>query len=166
MARTRKALGKQFLNQVPVLIEDSSQESVYFNIKKLDSYFTGGKNAFLVTGTGLLEPNTTIQIEILDVDGNSIYVEAIRNFSEAGSRVVVVEIYENTPRGPAILTILGTARRLANGQSIPDIWQGRVNLRWQKKLIVEPKARNNTPIRIKRQPEIITSELLLTGSLL
>jgi hypothetical protein len=166
MARTRKALAKQFLNQVPVLIEDSSQESVYFNIKKLDSYFTGGKNAFLVTGTGLLEPNTTIQIEILDVDGNSIYVEAIRNFSEAGSRVVVVEIYENTPRGSATLTILGTARRLANGQPIPDIWQGRVNLRWQKKLIVEPKARNNTSIRIKRQPEIITSELLLTGSLL
>jgi len=166
MPRTRKAVGKQFLNQVPVLIEDSSQESVYFNIKKLDSYFTGGKNAFLITGTGLLEPNTTIQLEILDVNGNSVYVEAIRNFSEAGSRVVVVEIYENTPRGAATLTILGTARRLGNGQPIPDEWQGRVNLRWQKKLIIEPKARNNTPIRLKRQPQIITSELLLTGSLL
>jgi hypothetical protein len=166
MPRTRKALGKQFLNQVPVLIQDSSQESVYFNIKKLDSYFTGGKNAFLITGTGLLEPNTTIQLEILDVNGNSVYVEAIRNFSEAGSRVVVVEIYENTPRGPATLTILGTARLLGNGQPIPSEWQGRINLRWQKKLIIEPKARNNTPIRLKRQPEIITSELLLTGSLL
>ncbi len=166
MPRTRKALSKQFLNQVPVLIQDSSQESVYFNIKKLDSYFTGGKNAFLITGTGLLEPNTTIQLEILDVNGNSVYVEAISNFSEAGSRVVVVEIYENTPRGPATLTILGTARLLGNGQSIPNEWQGRVNLRWQKKLIIEPKARNNTPIRLKRRPEIITNELLLTGSLL
>lgn len=166
MPRTRKTLGKQFLNKVPVLIQDSSQESVYFNIKKLDSYFTGGKNAFLITGTALLELNTTIQLEILDVNGNAIYVEAIRNFSEGGSRVVVVEIYENTPRGAATLTILGTARQFSDGQPIPDEWQGRINLRWQKKLIIEPKARNNTPIRIKRQPEIITNELLLTGSLL
>lgn len=166
MPRTRKTLFKQNLNRVPVLIEDSSQESVYFSIKQLNSYFTGGRNAFLITGTGLLEPNTNIQIEVLDVNGNSVYIEAIRNFSEAGSRVVVVEVYENTPRGPATLTVLGTARRLANGQPIPEIWQDRVNLRWQKKLIIEPKARNNTPIRIKKQPEIITSELLLTGSLL
>lgn len=166
MARTRKALSKQNLNSIPVLIEDRSQESVYFNIKQLNSYFTGGRNAFLITGTGLLEPNTTIQIEVLDNNGNSIYVEAIKNFSEAGSRVVVVEIYENTPRGSATLTILGTARQIANGNPIPSIWKNKTNLRWQKKLIVEPKARNNTPIRIKRQPEIILNELLLTGSLL
>lgn len=166
MPRTRKALSKQSLNKVPVLIEDASQESVYFNVKQLNSYFTGGRNAFLITGTGLLEPNTTIQIEVLDNNGNSIYVEAIKNFSEAGSRVVVVEIYENTPRGSATLTILGTARQIANGNPIPSIWKNKTNLRWQKRLIIEPKTRNNTPIRIKRQPEIILNELLLTGSLL
>ena len=110
MARTRKQLFKQNLNAVPVLIEDNSQESIYFNIKQLNSYFTGGRNAFLITGTGLLEPNTEIFIEMLDVNGNPIYLEAVRNFAEAGSRVISIEIYENTPRGPAILTILGTAR--------------------------------------------------------
>lgn len=166
MPRTKKSLFKQNLNRIPVLIEDASQESVYFSIKQLNSYFTGGRNAFLITGTGLLEPNTNIEIEMLDVDGNSIYVEAIRNFSEAGSRVVVIEVYENTPRGPAILTVLGTARRLSNGGEIPDEWKNRINLRWQKKIIIEPKSRNNTSIRIKRQPEIIADELLLTGSLL
>jgi hypothetical protein len=166
MPRIRRSLFKQGLNAVPVLIQDTSQESVYFNIKKLNSYFTGGRNAFLITGTGLLQPNTDIFIEILDVDGNPIYVEAIKNFSEAGSRVVVVEIYENTPRGAATLTILGTARQLANGSPIPNEWVGQRNLRWQKKLVIEPKARNETSIRIKRQPEIILNELLLTGSLL
>ena len=100
MPRTRKTLFKQNLNAVPVLIEDNSQESVYFNIKQLSSYFTGGRNAFLITGTRLLEQNTSIFIEVLDVDGNPIYVEAIKNFSEAGSRVVVVEVYETTPRDP------------------------------------------------------------------
>lgn len=166
MPRTRKSLFRQNLNAVPVLITDNSQESVYFNIKQLNSYFTGGKNSFLITGTPLLQPNTNIFIEVLDVDGNPIYVEAIRNFSEAGSRVVVIEIYENTPRGPATLTILGTATRTLDGKSVPEEWRGVRNVRWQKKLIIEPKSRNNSPIRIKRQPEIIVNELLLTGSLL
>jgi hypothetical protein len=166
MARTRKALSKQNLNRIPVLIEDRSQESVYFNIKQLNTYFTGGRNAFLITGTGLLEPNTEIFIEILDVNGNSMYLEAVKNFSEAGSRLVVIEVYENTPRGAATLTIVGTARQSVDGKLIPENLKRNVNVRWQKKLIIEPRTRNSSPIRIKRQPEIILNELLLTGSLL
>lgn len=166
MPRTRKALSKQNLNSIPVLIEDRSQESVYFNIKQLNSYFTGGRNGFLITGTALLEPNTDIFIEMLDVNGNSIYLEAVKNFAEAGSRLVVIEVYENTPRGAATLTIVGTARQLADGRQLSQRAKEKVNIRWQKKLIIEPRARNNTPIRIKRQPEIILNELLLTGSLL
>lgn len=166
MARTRKSLFKQNLNRVPILIEDTSQESVYFNIKQLNSYFTGGRNAILITGTALLELNTEIFIEILDVNGNPIYVEAIKNFSEGGSRVIVVEIYENTPRGSAILTILGTAGRLANGNPIPQEWVRRRNVRWQKKLIIEPRNENTTPIRLKRQPELFVTELQATASLL
>lgn len=166
MPRTRKSLFRQNLNAVPVLINDASQESVYFNIKQLNSYFTGGRNAFLITGTALLELNSEIFIEVIDVDGNTIYVEAIKNFSEGGSRVIVVEVYENTSRGPAILTILGTATRLANGNPVPKDWVRRRNVRWQKKLIIEPKSRNRTSIRIKKQPELIVTELLLTGSLL
>ncbi len=166
MPRTRKTLFNQNLNRVPVLIEDTSQESVYFNVKQLDSYFTGGRNAFLITGTGLLEPNTDIFIEMLDGNNNPIYLEAIKNFSEGGSRVVVIEIYETTPRGEAILTILGTARRFANGNSIPKDWTRRRNLRWQKRVIIEPKHENTTPIRLKRPPEVLVTELLTTASIL
>ena len=166
MPRTRKSLFRQNLNAVPVLIEDTSQESVYFNIKQLNSYFTGGRNAFLITGTALLELNSEIFIEVIDVDGNPIYVEAIKNFSEGGSRVIVVEVYENTPRGPAILTILGTATRLANGNPVPKDWVRRRNLRWQKKLIIEPRNENTTRIRLKRQPELLVTELQATASLL
>lgn len=166
MPRTRKQLFNQNLNKVPVLIQDTSQESVYFNIKKLDSYFTGGRNSFLITGTPLLEIASEIFIEIIDVDGNPIYVEAIKNFSEAGSRVIVVEIYENTPRGPATLTILGTAAKLANENPIPEDWVGRRNIRWQKKLVIEPRRENTTAIRLKRQPELLITELQATASLL
>jgi hypothetical protein len=166
MPRTRKELFKQNLDKIPVLVKDTAQESVYFNIKQLNSYFTGGRNAFLITGTTLLEPNTNIFIELLDVNGKSMYVEAIKNFAEGGARVIVVEVYENSARGAAILTIVGTARQLANGNPIPSDWKGRSNVSWQKKIIIEPKNQNITPIRLKVQPQIITNELLLTGSLL
>jgi hypothetical protein len=166
MPRTRKELFKQNLDKIPVLVKDTAQDSVYFNIKQLNSYFTGGRNAFLITGTALLEPNTNIFIELLDVNGKSMYVEAIKNFAEGGARVIVVEVYENSARGAAILTIVGTARQLANGNPIPSNWKGRSNVSWQKKIIIEPKNQNITPIRLKVQPQIITNELLLTGSLL
>ena len=154
MARIRKSIFKQNLNSIPVLIEDNSQESVYFNVKQLDSYFTGGKNAFLITGTGLLQPNTNILIEILDVNGNTIYVEAIKNFSEAGARLVVTEVYETTPRGPGIVTIVGTARTLSSGEQVPANWQDRINLRWQKRIVIEPKTKNVTPVRFSFLSEL------------
>lgn len=166
MPRTRKTLFKQNLYKIPVLIRDTSQESVYFNIKQLNTYFTGGRNAFLISGTGLLEPNTNIFIELLDVNGNSMYVEAIKNFAEGGARVIVIEVYENSARGAGILTIVGTARQLSNGNTVPDDWKSRSNVIWQKKIIIEPKNQNTTPIRLKTQPQIVSSELLLTGSLL
>jgi len=166
MPRTRKELFKQNLDKIPVLVKDTAQESVYFNIKQLNSYFTGGRNAFLITGTGLLEPNTNIFIELLDVNGNSMYVEAIKNFAEGGARVIVVEVYENSARGAAILTIVGTARQLANGNPIPSDWKGRSNVSWQKKIIIEPKNQNITPIRLKRQPQLLVTELQATASIL
>jgi hypothetical protein len=166
MPRTRKELFKQNLYKIPVLVRDTAQESVYFNIKQLNTYFTAGRNAFLISGTGLLEPNTNIFIELLDANGNSMYVEAIKNFAEGGARVIVVEVYENSARGAGILTIVGTARQLSNGNQVPSDWKGRSNVVWQKKIIIEPKNQNTTPIRLKTQPQIISDELLLTGSLL
>lgn len=166
MPRFRKSLLKQNLNKIPVLITDTGNESTYFNIKQLQGVFSGGRNAFLITGSPLLKPNTEILIEMLDINGRSVYVEAIKNFSEAGARLVVVEIYETSARGTAILTIVGTAQRTNTGDIVPNDWIDKPNVRWQRKIIVEPKIKNSTPIRIKRQPEIITSELLLTGSLL
>ena len=167
MPRIKKILSKQNLAQLPVLITDTGPESLYFNIKQLSGVFTGGRNAFLISGTSLLKPNTEVLIEIIDSNGNSLYVEAIRGFVEGGARLVVVEVYENTPRGSALLTIVGTARINAKTNTVlPNEVTQSPNVRWQKKIIIEPKTKNITPIRIKKQPEIIVDELLLTGSLL
>ena len=164
MSRTHKQLSKQNLYRLPVLIQDTGVESTYFNIKQLSGVFTGGRNAFLISGTQYLQSNTEILIELLDSNGNSIYVEAIKNFVEAGARLVVMDVYENTPTGVAILTIVGTARiRASDNASLPT---NAANVRWQKKIIIESRNNNITPIRVKKQPTVLVTELLQTGSVL
>jgi hypothetical protein len=164
MPRTHKQLLKQNLYQLPVLVQDTGVESTYFNIKQLSGVFTGGRNAFLISGTQYLQPNTQILIEVLDSNGNSIYVEAIKNFVEASARLVVVEVYEDTPAGAAILTIIGTARlRASDNTPLPT---DTSNVRWQKKIVIEPRSNNIAPIRIKKQPQLLTQELLQSGSVI
>lgn len=167
MARTKKFLLKQDLSTIPVLINDTAPESLYFNIKQLSGVFSGGRNAFLISGTPLLKPSSEILIEMIDSNGNPLYVEAISKFIEAGARLVVVEVYEDTPPGPAMLTIVGTAVKnaITNTQfSTNDM--ANINVRWQKKIIIEPRNRNTTPIRIKRQPIVFVDELITTESVL
>ena len=165
MPRTKKTLSKQNLAQLPVLITDTGPESRYFNIKQLSGVFTGGRNAFLISGTSLLKPNTEILVEMTDVNGNSLYVEAIRGFVEAGARMIVVEVYENTPPGVAILTIVGTARINAETNTpIPEALTNKSNVRWQKRIIIEPRNKNITPIRVKNQPQVFVEELITTQS--
>lgn len=161
MPRTRKVLSKQNLNKLPVLIEDNGVESTYFNIKQLSGVLTGGKNSFLISGTSLLKPGTEILIELLDSNGNSVYVEAIRGFVEAKARLVVVEIYPDTAPGAAILSIVGTATKTNTGMQLTEKQTERPNVRWQKKIIIEPKNRNITPIRLKKLPELYVNEELL-----
>lgn len=161
MPRTRKVLSKQNLYKLPILIQDTGVESTYFNIKQLSGVFTGGKNGFLISGTSLLKPGTEILIELIDSSGNSIYTEAIRGFVEGGARLVSVEVYPDTASGPAILTIVGTALKTNTGVELSEVETEKPNVRWQKKIIIEPRNRNITPIRLKKLPELYVSEELL-----
>jgi hypothetical protein len=158
MARTQKTLSKQNLSKMPVLITDTGPESSYFNIKQLSGVFAGGKNAFLITGTPLLKPNTEVFVEMLDTNGNSLYVEAIKGFVEAKSRLVVIEVYEDTPAGTAILSVVGTAVKTREGRLLSAKETSSPNVRWEKKIIIEPRNKNITPLRLKTTPELFVEE--------
>lgn len=167
MPRTHKTLSKQNLSNLPVLIEDTGVESTYFNIKQLSGVLTGGRNGFLITGTSFLKPGTQVLVELLDVNGNSIYTEAIRGIVEANSRLVAIEIYQDTPPGTALLSVVGTARiRASDNTTLTDVQTSQPNVRWQKKIVIEPKRNNQTPLRVKLQPQVLVQELLITGSTL
>jgi len=158
MSRIRKVVTKLNLNAIPVYIEDTKSYSDYFSLSQFDRYFTSGKNGFLITGTSYLSPNSEILLELLDSNGNPVFLNPITNYSEGGGRLVSIEVYENTPVGPGTLHIVGTARIKSTGEPIPTKWVDRYNVRWSVPVNIEPGRKNSSIIRFKTTPQIFATQ--------
>lgn len=158
MARTRKAIQPLNLARYDVLIEDRGVRSDYFKITQFDGYFYGGRNAFLVAGAGVLRPNSSILVEVLNSNGTTVYSAPVKSFVEGSSRLIQVEVYEDTPIGPGKIVILGSANFYLDGTPIPDEWRDKYNVRWMADVIISPLTDNKTPIRFVNTPEIVVEE--------
>jgi hypothetical protein len=158
MARTRKAIQPLNLAKYDVLVEDRGVRSDYFKISQFDGYFYGGRNAFLVAGAGVLRPGSNILVEILNSNGTTIYSAPVRSFIEGNSRLIQVEVYEDTPIGPGKIIILGSTDFYTNGTPIPGEWVGKYNVRWMADVIISPLIENKTPIRFTSAPQIVVEE--------
>ena len=158
MARTRKATQILNLQKYDVLIEDRGTRSDYFKITQFDGYFYGGRNAFLIAGTNVLTPNSKILVEILNVNGETIYSAPTANFIEGSSRLVQVEIYSDTPIGPGKIIILGNAETYLDGSPIPNEWKDKYNVRWITDVIISPRINNKSPIRFINTPILDVEE--------
>jgi hypothetical protein len=161
MPKIQNKLIKQNLAQFRVWIEDTEPNSRYFQISQLPDVLTGGKNAFLIAGAPELVPTTEVKMELIDANGNTIFLQPIKNYAEGLSRVVSIEVYEDTPPGPAILTILGQLRQDANGNTPPTEFAKSYNVRFQKQFVVSPRQANTTLIRLFDRPALEVSELLV-----
>ncbi len=179
MALIKKTLFAENLDRYNTFITDTNPTSTYFNITELPDTFTGGKNAFLIAGSPELVADTLIKIEIKDASGNIIYHEPgegrlittingqqfTNEYFEGVSKVVAVYIYpDTTAYGPCTITILGELSSYFdnNGLSspIPLDWQGTYNVKWQRKVNVNPTLANTTKIRFYRRPSANISELI------
>jgi len=158
MARTRKAIQPLNLARYDVLIEDRGIRSDYFKISQFDGYFYGGRNAFLVAGAGVLRPRSNILVEILNVNGTTVYSAPVKSFIEGNSRLIQVEVYEDTPIGAGKIILLGSADFYTDGSPIPEEWRGKYNIRWMADVIISPRVENKTPIRFLNIPEIVVEE--------
>lgn len=172
MPKLQRKKSLRNLASVSVLVNDTGSNSTFFQIRELDDILHSGKNSFLIAGTPFLNPQTEVLVEITDALGESIFNQPIKNYAEGMSRVVSIEIYRTVPPGPATLTVLGELRQQEDGRPIPPEWQNRYNVRFQRRLIVDPLRNNDTKLRLRSQPELIVSESLFlfhdafTGSLI
>ena len=171
MAILQKTSFAENIEKYQVLVNDTDPNSTYFKITELPDTFTGGKNAFLIQGSEFLVPSTVIKIEIKDAQGNIIYSEPGRGFVTASfdqsGNPVITEYYEGTSKpvavyvypdttafGPCTITILGEAN------DVPQEWNGRYNVKWQKQININPALPNTTRVRFYKRPKVTISELL------
>jgi len=159
MARTFKQPPKQNLSSIPVLIEDTSFYSQYFEINDLNRILHAGKNGFLIRGSDFLQNGSEIYIEVLDRFQNPIYSTPINGYSDGGSRLISIEVYQKTERGPGTLTIVGTAKQYADGRPIPPKYLNTPNVRWTVPIQIEPRNPNTNKIILNGPPSSSVSVL-------
>ena len=158
MAKTRKTILPKNLATYEVLIEETQNSSTYFQVTNLPPVFTGGRNSFLLGASPLLVPGSEIQIEILDAAGFTIYQNPVKRYSEGTSRLITVEINNNTRSGFATIILLGRATVTPDGNPVPPDWQNSYNVRWVTRVLVAPKRRNVSPIILLNQPQVFSEE--------
>ena len=151
----------QGLQDFDVLIEDNNRDSDYFNVTEFPETIPGGKSFFKIAGVeGLLRPESEIKVEVLDLNGEVIYTEYPDFVDESDRRLISIFVYDFVPPGAAVVTILGEAQTFLDGSPIPVDWVGTFNVRWQRRLNVEPFKKNNFPILFETEPAIVVSEIV------
>jgi hypothetical protein len=146
---------------------DTDAGSVYFRISELNPTLTGGKNGFLIEGSPHLKETTEIKIEILDVNGNTVYFEpgkGIPDYYEGLSKVVSVHIYPDTPIGVGKMTVMGELKTYIDDdgveRGIPDEWKGIYNVKWETDLKINRNLPNEDKVRFYRRPTIEIDEIV------
>ena len=140
MALELRRKSKQYLKSQRVAIEDNSPLSEeFFGLNDFPKYFGEGKNSFRIRPRfGVLKPNTKIDIEVLDSNGNPVYWEIPTYKDDDKSRLISVWVYDvadkryNTPDGPCEVIIFGT---LPDNQKVR--WSRRVDVVKNKKSVSE-----------------------------
>ncbi len=150
---------KQNLHNWNVIVQDTSVFSPnYFNLVDIPDKLAGGINSFWISvDNSNLIPNSDIFIEVLDLYGNPIYVEFQQVIDSANKRLISIYIYDDTPAGLALISIVGNAKTDLNGNDISTITN---NIRWSKKIDVVPTDKSKSDIYFRKAPQLYVSEIL------
>ena len=153
MAVEIKLAPDEKLELVRAQITDTSLNSNYFNVTELSDTFSGGKNAFLIAGSELLEPNTEVKVQIRDSVGKVLYCEfsdgSPDEYYEGISKVVAVYVYPTeTGFGPATITLVGQTKDTLE------------IVKWQRTINIDPSLPNTTRVRFYKRPIVSIVEQL------
>jgi hypothetical protein len=153
MAVEIKVAPDEKLELVRAQIIDTTLNSDYFNVTELSDTFSGGKNAFLIAGSALLEPNTEVKVQIRDSAGEVLYCEYSDGYPdeyyEGISKVVAVYVYPTEVAfGPATITLIGQIRDTL------DL------VKWERKINIDPSLPNTTKVRFYKRPTVSIVEQL------
>jgi len=143
------------LDQVEVYMNDTSDfASDSFVLSDFPEELTAGKNSFKIKGNEFsLKLNSQILIEVIDSLRNPIFHEVNNYVDRQGRRIVTIYVYPDTG-SEALITILG----ILKDEYVPEEWQSRFNIKWQKRIPIDFLKRNQSEIIFNRFPSIIIQE--------
>ena len=121
--------------------EYSGPNSPLFTISEIPNPAPQGKSSFLIAGTELLKNSIEVKIELIDSEGGVIYTEPVANYLEGNARRVSIEVYDDTPAGPANLFILA--------QVDPEEWEDETGTDVTN--FPNPSPKRNKGIRRKKK---------------
>lgn len=141
-----------------VYIDERSESSTYFEISKVPTVFTGGKNSFLIGGSIFLQEGSEILIEILDAALKPIYQTVVPTYTQGNSKMISVEVYDTTETGMATIIIMGKAVATKDFQPIPEEWKDVYNVRWIKQVVLDYNLNNTSQLVFQQSPEVFVQE--------
>jgi len=172
LGRIRKQATLRNLTALDTIVVRDTQPSSpdYLNISSFPETLTAGKNLFKIRANNdNLVRDSEIYIEILDYNGNPVYVEPINYIEHDGTRVIAVYIYEDTSPGTAKVYIGARAKQNAvtnqkyrSSKDINDSDYFNIpNMIWSRNVTIAPEnAQNNTEIIYTTQPRATINEIV------
>jgi hypothetical protein len=115
-----KRRSKQFLKKIPNARDIDEQEAFeVFGLRELPSFLGEGKNSFRIRPqlSRDIIPNTKIEIEVLDSNGNPVYWEVPSYKDDDKSQVISIWVYNdnndkyNTPDGVCEIILVASTTR-------------------------------------------------------
>ena len=155
----KKSVKLQNLNQITTYFEETGAVSEYFNITDFPEEMPTGRSSFLILGSRFLKENVNIKIEILDNQGQPVYIEPVFNYEESNGVRVSVEVYQDVNAGACTLTVLGEVDQNQIDETIPNEFQNVYNVKYTRNFIISKDISNTRPIRFFKRPGIGIKEV-------
>ena len=131
-------------------IEDTTYLSKYFVVAEFNPIFTAGKNSFAFNGSSLLKIDSEIQVQCIDSNGNSLYLEYPKGktqFVDVANFVVSIHVYNENYNGSGKLILVGTT---ANNEIV----------RWMANISIDKTLQNVSKTRFNSTPILEARSLL------
>ncbi len=176
------------LDQIDVFYEDTDVNSSVFNVTGLPSVFSVGKHSFFINPVQssvnlndsefvpILKIGTEIKIEILDSNGNPIFVdfpnadysfEYIKNelklvsnpfyygyvYYPDTSLAISTHVYNDISNGTGKIVIVGEL------ENVPSEWKGVYNVRWKRNININKSSVNKSLLYFFEEPKVNIQEV-------
>lgn len=148
-------------------VEDRSQTSPqYFDVEYFPTVVGGGRHMIKLKGSGEnMRLNSTIDVEIIDAEGQRIFAEVIDYIDRFNNYYISFDVYDITAQGLATVYLVGEAVIDLQGNPIPREYRDEYNVRWARQIAILPFERNNSDLVFDEPPLISAAQIVTPARL-